>query len=161
MKRLLYIAIILIFLLFVSTSMYSNVVEKEKKVLLDLYNSTQGDKWSTTWNLEAPVSQWYGIKVHEGHVVEIDLFENNLVGQLPENIGELQYLQSLNLAFNLLSGEIPKSIVKMHQLKVLKLEMNRIVGKLPENLGEMESLEELSLFNNFLSGGIPVSVGEL
>src|SRR5690606_3104484 len=138
MKRLLYIAILVIFLIFVSTRVYSNVVENEKRALLDLYHSTKGDQWSTTWDLETPVSQWKGIKTQGDHVIGIDLFENNLVGNLPESIGELQKLQSLNLAFNKLSGEIPKSMAGLHQLKVLKLEMNALVGKLPENLGEME-----------------------
>ncbi|MCG2462969.1 hypothetical protein K8352_19580, partial [Flavobacteriaceae bacterium F89] len=100
MKRLLYIVIFLIFLIFIGTSvLHATVIEKEKKALLDLYHSTNGPGWTDTWNLEAPVSQWHGIKTHGNRVVEIDLFENNLVGQLPESLGELQYLQSLNLAF--------------------------------------------------------------
>ena len=106
MKRLLYIVIFFIFLIFVGCNfIYANVIEKDKKVLLDIYKNTNGDEWLTKWDLETPVSQWHGIKVHNNRVVAIDLLENNLVGQLPESIGELQYLQSLNLAFNLIRDE--------------------------------------------------------
>ncbi|MCG2462779.1 hypothetical protein K8352_18595, partial [Flavobacteriaceae bacterium F89] len=96
MKKLPYATILLFF---VCSTLYSTVSENDKKVLLDLYHSTNGPGWTDTWDLEAPVSEWCGIKIKENHVVEIDLFENNLVGQLPESLGELQYLQSLNLAF--------------------------------------------------------------
>jgi len=159
MKKLLGFAIFFLFMC--STLLYATVSESEKKALLDLYYSTNGPGWNSKWDLEAPVCDWYGIKVDAGHVIELDLFENNLVGQLPESLGELKYLQRINMAFNTLTGEIPKSIIRLHQLKILRFEMNRLIGKLPESLGEMESLEELSLFNNFLSGDIPESIGDL
>src|SRR5690606_30196538 len=103
------------FLFMCGTMLYAKVAENEKRALLDLYYSTNGADWNSKWDLEAAASDWYGIKIYEGHVVEIDLFENNLVGQLPESLGELKYLQRINLAFNTLTGEIPKSIVSLHR----------------------------------------------
>lgn len=143
------------------TSVSADVPEMERQVLLDLYESTNGQEWNKKWNLRAPVSNWYGVSVVDNHVVGLNLFRNNLVGIIPENIGGLQNLKILNLAFNVISGQIPESLTTLKKLQVLKLEMNRIKGTLPDSIGMLESLEELSLFNNFISGKIPQSMGRL
>ena len=140
---------------------FAEVTRKEKKALIDLYESTNGREWIKKWNLEEPVSNWRGVKVQKGHVIEINLFRNNLNGVIPESIGDLGHLRVLNLAFNTITGELPATIVSLDQLRVLKLEMNRIKGELPETIGKMENLEEISLFNNFFTGSIPESIGSI
>lgn len=137
------------------------VPKSEMKVLLELYSDTQGQNWNNTWDINAPVNSWYGVTVKDGHVVEINLFRNNLVGILPESLGDLKHLVNLNLAFNTISGEIPKSVAELSKLEVLKLEMNRLEGEIPSEIGNMKSLVRLSAFNNFLSGKIPESLGNI
>ncbi|HET8737416.1 MAG TPA: hypothetical protein VFM69_12530 [Pricia sp.] len=135
--------------------------DRERDALVDLYESTNGSGWTTNWNLRKPVSEWHGVKVVNGRVVEIDLFRNNLTGRIPRSIGNLKHLVKLDLGFNALGGELPQSLVSLSNLKILKLEMNRIRGMLPADIGALEDLEELSAFNNFLSGKIPVGIGKL
>tara|TARA_R110002051_G_scaffold308264_1_gene379819 strand:- start:1306 stop:2247 length:942 start_codon:yes stop_codon:yes gene_type:complete len=158
--------LVLINLLFVSffiTSYktYADISIDEKEALLDLYQKTNGKDWNTTWDIDMPVSSWYGITVKNNQVVKINLFHNNLSGVLPASIADLKHLTELNLAFNQLTGELPNEIVALEELIILKLEMNRLKGALPENLGKMTQLQELSLFNNFISGSIPNSLGDL
>jgi hypothetical protein len=43
-----------------------------------------------------PVSTWYGIKL-EGKIVSINLSDNNLVGEIPNEIVTLTDLKELNL----------------------------------------------------------------
>lgn len=45
-------------LLFCLTSLmtYAHISTKEKNALLAIYNATQGDYWTQTWDLEADVS---------------------------------------------------------------------------------------------------------
>ena len=89
------------------------VSPEEKAALVDLYNSTNGPEWNTSWDLEAPANTWKGIEVQDGHVTGITLFMNNLSGVLPESIGNLKHLTTLNLAFNQITGVLPKDIVKL------------------------------------------------
>ena len=151
----------IVFCLVFTSTVNAMVPKSEKNVLLELYKSTEGEKWNNSWDVNSPVDTWYGVTVQNGHVVEINLFRNNLVGSLPESIGELKHLVLLNLAFNTISGEIPKSVVQLNKLEVLKLEMNRLEGEIPAEMGNMKSLTILSAFNNFLSGRIPESLGNI
>ena len=139
----------------------AQITKQEKDALIDIYQRTNGENWEKKWNLEESEMTWYGVKIVANHVVEINLFRNNVTGVLPESITELKYLTHLNLAFNGITGVLPLEITKLTQLKVLKLEMNRIKGELPTNIGEMKSLQELTAFNNFLSGNLPESLGDL
>ncbi len=139
----------------------ADVPKKEKESLIELYNAMKGDEWQRKWNLDAEISTWQGVTVRNNHVVEINLFNNNLQGVIPSSIGDLEKLESLNLAFNGITGELPKEIAQLTRLRVLKIEMNRIKGELPLELGRMRSLMELTAFNNFITGSIPESIGEI
>ena len=72
----------LIFLLFFSISIpiFSNVSASEKNALIKLYKSTNGNQWKIKWNLNTPISSWYGVKLQNDKVIALDLSDNNLVG---------------------------------------------------------------------------------
>ena len=111
---------------------------KEKEALLDLYASAGGEQWTNAWDLNAPVSQWHGVDLMNGHVIRLNLFNNQVSGTLPSSIGKLKKLEYLNLSFNQLTGALPKQITQLKNLRVLKLEMNRLKGELPAKIGEMQ-----------------------
>lgn len=74
-------------------------LEKERTALIDLYNSTNGANWTTktNWCSDKPLGEWYGVTTDaDGHVIEIDLSRNNLVGKIPNSIGNLTSLTYLN-----------------------------------------------------------------
>ncbi|CAN0282658.1 unnamed protein product [Scytosiphon promiscuus] len=54
----------------------------DRHALTALYNATGGANWedSTNWNTDADFSEWYGVGVHEGRVVELSLDKNKLEG---------------------------------------------------------------------------------
>ena len=85
---------------FLSFSALAEVSSTQKQALIDLYNATNGAEWSNTWDLNADVSTWHGVKVENSNVVGLNLSMNNLNGQLPESIGNLDTLVSLELFFN-------------------------------------------------------------
>ena len=109
----------------------------------DSYKATNGSQWNSTWNLEAPVNSWYGVKVENDKIVEINLQFNNLQGTLPQEIGNLIYLRKMNLGFNKLAGTLPSSIKNLKDLKNLELFMNGFDGAIPTELGELKNLETL------------------
>ncbi|WOK97115.1 hypothetical protein Cni_G05823 [Canna indica] len=90
-----------------------------------------------------------------GLVRYIDLSNNNLFGDIPEDLGSLHGLQSLNLSRNRLIGTIPWSIDGMQQLEVLDLSINNLSGVIPSSLASLNFLNHLDLSYNNLSGRIP------
>ncbi|CAL9201555.1 unnamed protein product, partial [Musa hybrid cultivar] len=85
----------------------------------------------------------------------IDLSNNNLSGNIPEELGNLHGLRSLNLSRNYLIGQIPRSIDGMKQLEVLDLSRNNLSGEIPSGLATLNFLNQLNLSYNNLSGRIP------
>ncbi|XP_078168845.1 cuscuta receptor 1-like [Carex rostrata] len=85
-------------------------------------------------------------------VYVIDLSSNNLVGNIPVNIGRMNWLITLNLSNNHLSGTIPNSISNLHQLESFDLSHNFLTGKIPRELTKLTSLESFSVAYNNLSG---------
>ncbi|XP_026415924.1 LRR receptor-like serine/threonine-protein kinase GSO1 [Papaver somniferum] len=85
----------------------------------------------------------------------IDLSCNNLEGNIPEEIGLLKGLSTLNLSHNCFSSVIPQSIGSMNGLESLDLSFNKLTGLIPYSLVSMNSLGRLNLSYNNLSGTIP------
>ena len=75
---------------------------------------------------------------------------NELAGSLPDAIGELSKLVTLELDHNRFDGSIPSTIAKLSELKVLNLSENDLVGSLPAPLSSQ--LETLHLPEDVLIG---------
>ncbi|XP_078150625.1 receptor-like protein EIX2 [Carex rostrata] len=82
----------------------------------------------------------------------IDLSSNKLIGNIPKNIGRMNWLTTLNLSNNHLSGAIPNSISNLHQLESLDLSHNSLIGEIPRALIELTFLTSFSVAYNNLSG---------
>ena len=143
---------------FVTTYAFADIYPKEKRALETLYNTTRGDQWNVSWDMNDPVSKWHGVTLENNKVVEINLEFNNLEGQLPKEIGELVYLKRINLGFNKLEGALPTSLENLTELRSLELFMNHFEGHIPSELGNLKKLESLKLYSNKLTGEIPESL---
>ncbi|XP_022138049.1 leucine-rich repeat receptor protein kinase MSL1-like [Momordica charantia] len=88
-----------------------------------------------------------------GALCIIDLGNNNLHGKIPKSIGLLTSLSALILSNNHLHGEIPKSLQNCSLLRSIDLSGNRLHGSLPS--WAMPELRLLNLRSNFFSGTIP------
>lgn len=142
-------------------SLSAQVISQDSLALLDLYRSAKGENWNnrTNWKSDLPVGQWYGVKVENQRVVELQFGQgNNLHDSIPESIGNLTALRILNLNFNYISFVSPE-INRLAMLKVLKLRSNQLAA-LPDNLSALTSLEELDVYSNYLNN-IPESLGFL
>ncbi|KAJ0096208.1 hypothetical protein Patl1_17000 [Pistacia atlantica] len=65
-----------------------------------------------------------------------ELYMNNLVGPVPEELGGLKSLISLDLYHNNLTGPIPSSLSSLSNLKFLRLHGNRLTGRIPRDLNQ-------------------------
>ena len=86
-----------------------------------------------------------------GRLTSLWLYDVSLGGNLPENIGDLKYLDTLNLSYNNLSGDIPLSIGSLENLKWLYLTLNNFSGTIPDTIcGIYSSLGTVSFaYNKF------------
>ncbi|XP_048426060.1 receptor-like protein 2 isoform X2 [Pyrus x bretschneideri] len=85
----------------------------------------------------------------------ISLRNNSLGGSIPFEIGQLQFLQQLDLSINHLSGNIPDQIANLPKLERLELNSNRLSGEIPSALSNLHFLSTFTVAYNNLEGQIP------
>jgi Leucine-rich repeat (LRR) protein len=155
----------------VSGKTLKSILPTEREALIALYNNTDGDNWTvkTNWkNIEGEFLEpgfehtWHGVTITNINdtlrVRQITLNNNNLVGQLPTQMGGLGKLFLLNLNNNELNGSIPSSFGNLKELTRLQLANNRLTGGLSPQLGGLTKVSILELNSNALVGEIPAEI---
>ena len=102
--------------------------ETDREALVALYNATSGPNWKSNdnWLSSAPVGEWYGVFVDDNdRVTLLVLFENQLSGEIPPELGNLANLSRVSLFDNQLSGEIPPELGNLANLSRLLLGQNQ------------------------------------
>ena len=150
----------------VSLIRHSDFPETERQVLIDLYQSTNGNDWvnHSGWlDVSGTECSWYGIYCNEDntHVSEIKLPSNNLTGKIPNSINQLPYLTVFNLFKNNLTGQLPSEIGTLIGLTYLDLSSNHLTGSLPQELGYLTNLQNLMVYSNDFSGELPDSFSRI
>ncbi|MEM6319990.1 MAG: 3-coathanger stack domain-containing protein [Bacteroidota bacterium] len=134
--------------------------------LLSLYYQTDGEFYWTNksgWenrqtNSNCSPCSWYGVICDQSNrVVSLDLSANNLIGNIPYELGSLEELTLLNLSNNQLNGSIPNGLGSLSKLTTLKLHNNELTDSLPALMGNLSNLDTLFLQNNQLVGCFPSS----
>ena len=139
-------------------------VADDRAALIALYNSAGGANWrlSTNWNTTEPLDTWHGVTTDtNGRVTRLDIWLNNLVGQIADELGDLSKLEYLDLRSNNLNGQIPSRLGDLASLTHLNLGANKLTGAIPGALGGLSNLKHLSLGSIPLSGEIPSELGNL
>lgn len=85
-----------------------------------------------------------------------------LEGTLPVELMFLKDLETLDVSYNLLMGELwGAMIAEWKNIKVLDLNDNRFQGTIPIELGDMKSLQKLTLHHNNFIGEVPEALCDL
>ncbi|XP_065873157.1 receptor-like protein EIX2 [Euphorbia lathyris] len=100
------------------------------------------------------------------NLVSLDLPYNELSGRIDEFLGSLSEcsnssLEELDFWDNQLNGEIPELIGGFKNLKILWLGENSISGSIPSSIGNLSFLESFYLPANAMDGTIPDTIGQL
>ena len=145
----------------------SAVSEAECQALVDFFTAT----WLLTvqpWDnsigwLRAPSPcDWYGVTCTGGHITQINLAYNMLLGTLSATLGQLNALQRLDLHGNDLDGPLPATLGNLSALQYLDLSASGLAGAaLPPEWGNLSALRYLDLHGNALTGTIPATFGSL
>ena len=136
----------------------------ERQILTTLYEASGGANWirSDNWLTDAPLEDWYGVRVDAaGRVISLRLIDNGLTDLVPPELGSLASLEDLQLSANGLTGQIPPELGNLSKVTRLILDSNRLTGAIPPELGSLADLKDLVLSNNRLTGSIPSEVGDL
>ena len=139
----------------------------QRYVLRVLYLSTDGDNWSnsasTSWFGASSVCQWPQDELFcNGQQVDyIDLYSDDLQGEIPEELGQLTALTGLRWHRNQLTGTIPTHLGHLTALIDLRLYFNQLSGPIPSQLGQLTALTRMDLRDNELTGPIPSQLGQL
>lgn len=90
-------------------------------------------------------------------VISLSLPNSKLLGNIPEELGFIPHLKTLDLSRNFFNGTLPYSLFNSSQLQTLDLSSNAVSGHIPE-LAVVNSLNTLNLSENALVGNIPHSI---
>ncbi|KAJ1397301.1 Leucine-rich repeat-containing N-terminal, plant-type [Sesbania bispinosa] len=102
---------------------------------------------------------WFHITCDSNnHVIRLDLGNSNVSGSLGPELGQLHHLQYLELYRNDLRGKIPEELGNLKKLisMDLRLNNNELTGSIPRELTHLTNLKIFDVSNNDLCGTIPV-----
>eukprot|EP00258_Populus_trichocarpa_P037410 XP_024453429.1 receptor-like protein 13 isoform X3 [Populus trichocarpa] len=115
-----------------------------------LFNFTEEVTEFTTKNM------YYGYKGKVlNYMFGIDLSNNNFIGAIPPEFGNLSKILSVNLSHNNLTGSIPATFSNLMHIESLDLSYNNLNGAIPPQFTEVTTLEVFSVAHNNLSGKTP------
>ena len=115
------------------------------------------------WSARTPIADWDGVTVggRPQRVTELDLYDSQLTGAMPTELGTLTNLQRLVLSQNRLTGPIPAWLGDLSNLQELSLWGNRLSGPIPASLSDLANLRFLILSGTQLTGEIPTELRHL
>lgn len=139
--------------------------ETDLQALLEIKNHIQRDPFQilNSWNLSVHFCNWQGITCGLRHkrVIVLNISSLHLVGTLSPSVGNLSFLQEINLQGNSFYGIIPPEVGRLFRLRNLRLANNSFQEQLPANLTGCKNLQIIDLRGNHLSERIPDELGTL
>ncbi|XP_062082483.1 receptor-like protein kinase 7 [Humulus lupulus] len=136
---------------------------------LELYNNSLSGKLPKGFgNLTNLVNFDASTNMLEGDLSELrsltkleslQLFENQLEGTIPEELGEFKNLHGLSLYRNKLTGMIPQKIGSWSGMDFIDVSENSLTGPIPPDMCKNGYMFDLLVLQNKLTGGIPESYG--
>ncbi|CAN7069248.1 unnamed protein product, partial [Brassica rapa subsp. trilocularis] len=140
--------------------------QNDKNTLLKIKKSLNNPYHLASWHPETDCCSWYCLECGDAtvnhRVISLTIFAGQISGQIPPEVGDLPYLQSLMFhRITNITGQIPSTITKLKYLRSLRLSWLNLTGPVPEFLSQLMNLEYLSLSFNQLSGSIPSSLALL
>ncbi len=137
---------------------------QQRFIIALLYITWNGRFWTVNngWLSSDNECVWTGVTCDRfGVVTEVDLYNNQVTGNLGTAFSLLTSLEALTLGYNDIEGSLPSELGNLASLTSLSLEINQVTGSLPLELGQLTLLVELSLSQNRISGTIPTWLGQL
>ena len=95
----------------------------------------------------------------EGRVRELNLWENNIVGELGDCLTVLDEAVQMHFGGgNNLTGTLSPKFAQLHNLQMLAVQNNNMEGSIPAEFGSMVNLVNFYIDGNRFSGEIPEEI---
>ena len=119
--------------------------------------------WSTSSSSSSSVCNWAGVTcdLGNGRVKALNLSNMGLVGTISPYVGNLSFLEELDLKGNGFHGQLPQELFQLHQLRLLNLSFNGFADIISQSISNLSKLEHLDCSSNFINGVIPPVIGQL
>lgn len=79
----------------------------------------------------------------------LSLFDKDLDGEIPQEIGSLASLQQLSVYANIFTGPIPASIDSLEKLEDRDFVDNKFTGIIPDTIGNMIMSKSIHLYHTY------------
>jgi len=134
----------------VGKNIKNGVIKSDYNALTEIYNQTEGQNWKNNdnWLSDTIANKWHGVSIKGERVSELRLSSNNLTGELPKEIFDLDKLTYLNLYNNNLTGKIPSEIGNLSNLNMFACSKNSLSGEIPKEISNLSNLSYLYLNRN-------------
>ncbi|KAL3744463.1 hypothetical protein ACJRO7_013688 [Eucalyptus globulus] len=143
----------------------SRTNKTDRDALLQFKDKISDDPFEvfSMWNDSVHFCKWHGITCGHRHqrITHLILRSMKLVGSLSPFIGNMSFLQKLDIQNNNFIGEIPLEIGNLYRLKYLGLANNSFSGQIPANISGCKNLEALRLGGNRLVGEVPIAIASM
>ncbi|XP_027105494.1 uncharacterized protein [Coffea arabica] len=118
------------------------------------------DVLSRSWIYQIPVCNWTGVKCSSLHqrVVALNISHLGLQGNIPPQVANLSFLNSIDISGNDFQGNLPEELVHLQRLSYINFSFNKFSGGVPSWLGFLPNLQYLYLANNSFTGILPSSL---
>ncbi|PON94310.1 LRR domain containing protein [Trema orientale] len=124
----------------------------QQALLLQMRRNLEFDDQMSTklakWNVRSPdCCFWEGVSCEDGRVVELDLSNEGISGELDNSssLFSLHHLRSLDLSCNFFSSMIPSKIGNLTNLNYLNLSNSGFLGQIPREVSQLRNLVTLDL----------------
>ncbi|TVU29215.1 hypothetical protein EJB05_20773, partial [Eragrostis curvula] len=133
--------------------------------LLDFKHGITNDPSGATsnWTLNTHFCHWNGVSCtlkRPWRVTKLNLASQSLTGTISSSLGNLTFLNTLDLSFNNFIGPFPL-FTNLQQLQTLYLYNNYLEGNIPDALANCSNLSDLDLSSNSVVGAIPLNFDSL
>ena len=147
---------------------YALVAEEEWNLLKTIYLSMDNtDEWKQKWDFSGDIhstASLPGVNVEDGHIISINLSNNNLTGNFPFALLNLPYLRSFDVSANNLRGNIGIQTTSYMDdnptvtfaAKTINISSNQFTGNLATFANCFADLESLDASGNCLEEVYPI-----
>ncbi|MBF7092650.1 leucine-rich repeat domain-containing protein, partial [Flavobacterium sp. ALJ2] len=137
------------------------LLAEEYDALVAFFEQAGGANWTEPWDITTNnlhEKRWKGVTTNDGHIVAINLSDNNLTGSISSELGKFTELQTLNLTHNKLTGSIPEELSQLAKLKSIDFSENELTDMsttFPANVKFKLDRQKIDL------GALPLTINAL
>ncbi|KAM3239255.1 hypothetical protein P3L10_014289 [Capsicum annuum] len=150
------LTLLLLHYVMVGSAMTQTNTTTDKLALLSLRSQIISDPFhflDESWSPTTFSCHWVGVTYESHHQQVKSLNLSNMA--LTVSFSNVSTLETLNLNFNSIEGQIPKVIGSLINLRELKLRVNKHIGSIALSLSNASRIEIIGFTGNSLSGNLP------